>query len=97
MDGPGRPVYRALTARRMTWLVLPDKFSRSRCLVTLAKLSIESNIGKTPWRSRGWPRGSRRMGTESEKDVATPEYAFSAPGPYCMAKTPGGRPLVMRL
>ena len=37
------------------------------------------------------------MGTESENDVATPEYAFSAPGPYCMAKTPGGRPLVTLL
>ena len=73
MDGPGRPVYRALTARRITWLVLPDRFSLSRCLVTLAKLSMESNMGNTPCRSRGWPSGSRRIGTESEKEVATPE------------------------
>ena len=36
------------------------------------------------------------MGTESEKAVATPAKAFSAPGPACMAKTPMRLPLETR-
>src|SRR4051794_38373067 len=36
------------------------------------------------------------MGVESEYAVATPGNAFSAPGPYCIANTPGRRPFVMR-
>ncbi len=28
--------------------------------------------------------------------MATPAKAFSAPGPYCIAKTPGGRPFDTR-
>src|SRR4029077_14007611 len=38
-----------------------------------------------------------KIGTESENAVATPGNAFSAPGPYCIAKTPRRRPLVVRL
>ncbi len=41
--------------------------------------------------------GRSNNGVESEYAVAIPEYAFSAPGPYCIAKTPKGSPLVIRL
>ena len=54
------------------------------------------NIGKSCAVSRGWPSGRNTTGVESEKAVATPAKAFSAPGPYCIAKTPGGRPLATR-
>src|SRR5262249_62165455 len=40
--------------------------------------------------------GRKTTGLESEKAVATPANAFSAPGPYCIAKTPGGRPFDTR-
>ncbi len=54
------------------------------------------NIGNNCAVSRGWPSGRNTTGVELEKAVATPAKAFSAPGPYCIAKTPGGRPFDTR-
>ena len=41
-------------------------------------------------------RQEQNRASRSEKAVATPAKAFSAPGPYCIAKTPGGRPFDTR-
>ena len=59
-------------------------------------MRLDLNIGKSWAVSRGWPSGRNTTGLESEKAVATPAKAFSAPGPYCIANTPGGRPLATR-
>src|SRR5215468_12203987 len=66
-------------------------------LVTEAKVRAELKSGKTWARSRGCPRGRSSIGVESENAVATPGKAFTAPGPYCIANTPTGWPLVIRL
>ena len=76
----------------------PSVFTSLICstyLVTELKLSTELKCGNTLSRLRGCPRGSKRIGEASANAVATPGYAFSAPGPYCMAKTPGGVPFVI--
>ena len=52
--------------------------------------------GNTRSRLRACPSGSSSSGVESEKAVAMPAKAFSAPGPYCMANTDGERPLLTR-
>ena len=72
------------------------RFSVSTDLVTDAKVRAELNSGKTWARSRGCPSGRNSTGVESENAVATPGKAFSAPGPYCIAKTAGGRPFLTR-
>ena len=54
--------------------------------MTEAYVRAELNMGKTWARSRWWPSGRSSIGVESEKAVATPGKAFSAPGPYCMQK-----------
>ena len=59
-------------------------------------MRLDLNIGNSCAVSRGWPSGRKTTGLESEKAVATPAKAFSAPGPYCIAKTPGGRPFETR-
>ena len=56
----------------------------------------DRKVGKICDWSRAWARGRNSTGTESEKVVAIPAKAFSEPGPYCMAKTPGGFPFVTR-
>ena len=59
-------------------------------------MRLDLNIGNSCAVSRGWPSGRNTTGLESGKAVATPAKAFSAPGPYCIAKTPGGRPFDTR-
>ena len=59
-------------------------------------MRLDLNIGNSCAVSRGWPSGRNTTGLESEKAVATPANAFSAPGPYCIANTPGGRPFETR-
>src|SRR3989441_3860869 len=97
MTGPGRPIFNRLNARRMTSDTCSGWFSVSTHLVTEAYVRAELNRGNTCARSRWCPRGSSRIGTESEYAVATPARAFSAPGPYCMANAPRRRPFVVRL
>ena len=97
MTGPGRPILSRLNARRMTSFTCSGWFNVSTHLVTDAYVFAELKSGKTCARSRWWPSGNTSIGTESEYAVATPENAFSAPGPYCMANTPRRRPLVVRL
>jgi hypothetical protein len=97
MTGPGRPIFNRLNARRMTSDTCSGWFSVSTHLVTEAYVRAELNRGNTCARSRWCPRGSTRIGTESEYAVATPAKAFSAPGPYCMANAPRRRPFVVRL
>ena len=96
ITGPGRPIRIRLMARRMTsgtWLASAIV---STDLVTEANVRAELNMGKTCARSRWCPSGSTSIGVESEKAVATPGKAFSAPGPYCMQNAASFLPLLAR-
>lgn len=59
-------------------------------------MRVDLNIGNVCATSRGCPSGSSSSGTLSENADAMPGNAFSAPGPYCMAKTAGGLPFAVR-
>jgi len=63
-------------------------FSYHVAFETLPEIEIEAE---------GWLAGLLAFtGDRRFQAVATPANAFSAPGPYCIAKTPGGRPFETR-
>ena len=68
------------------------------CSMDLVMLSYDfklENIGNTPSLSRGCPNGRTSSGVESLKAVATPGYAFSAPGPVSYTHLP--LPTILRV
>src|SRR6266567_8922333 len=96
MTGPGRPVLRAENARRRTSDTRSGLLSTSTDFVTDSYALTELHSGTTPSRSVEPPCGRTSTGVESEKAVATPERAFSAPGPAWLVKTPIGCPFEVR-
>ena len=95
MTGPGRSFFKRLKARRIT----SDTFRQIQRLhrpghrrIGARRAEEREDLGLILM-----PQRQEQHRVESENAVATPGKAFSAPGPYCIANTPTGFPLVIRL
>ncbi len=94
--GPSRPICNRDRARRITAPISLGDRTRSTYFVTSRSRSAAYDDAG-PFVVSSIPPGSNSTGTLSEDAVAMPAYAFSTPGPSCIANTPGGRPWETRL